>query len=348
MLHRISLVLLIVIAAPHLLLAQEFRNLEYGIAVTFPEKHQRTDIISESTPPGMTPPVPFEHIIVPVLRPRVGMLCMVVAFHLPLGATHVRGLDSIVDMQLGPIFKASMSHTLMQDSPLPGKRGRSRVYKVTIGNGMTGYVRADILIREPIVATAIYGVGSLDEFEHPAIAQFFGSFRMIGEDSVKYLKRTLFLDDGSCGAEIPAGFITSDASEFEIDIPVAGSPLRVTKCSLGGLTTRCDILHVVSDTPLDTTDPSLLSSYHDAMIQRNPLGVLDDMKGGGPRRVERHGARGQMDLYSWMVDGRSGGVRMESYVVGNNIYTAIWTTQDVEMFDRPIVEQFFDSLIFTR
>lgn len=341
---RTLLLLPLFLCAASIATSQNYRNIEYGFAVTFPEKPERADLIAEGAQPGMSPPVPFERVIIPVARPRVGIVCLAVAFHIPFGGVQARGMDSLIEAQvLAPMIRSSKDYKLVRDTLIPGAEGRSRIYRMTSPDGLPVYFRADVLIREPIVAAAIYGVHTMDDFNYTPIKTFFRSFRLLDEDSTDYLRRTVLLEDGKCGAKAPAGFLAADESEFEMDLPGTGNDLAVARISLGALNARADLLHVISPKPLDGDD--ILTAFNDGMMARN-TGDMSGLKLKKREKIRRNGIEGERVVYAGTIDGRPGATRLESYRTGNEIYAATWTTSEISMLDRPIVNRFFESLRF--
>lgn len=338
-------VFLLLLLAPALSPGQDYRNIEYGFAITFPEKQERADFVAEGAQPGMSPPTPFERIIVPVARPKVGIVCLAVAFHVPFGGVQARGMDSLIETQvLAPMIRSSKDYTVLRDTAIPGAKGRSRIYRMTSPDGNPVYFRADVLVREPIVAAAIYGVHNMDDFNYTPIKTFFRSFRLLGEDSTEYLHRTILLEDGRCAVRAPAGFLAATDSEFEMDLLQVGKDLNVAKISLGALNVRADILHVTSPTPLDGND--ILSAFNDGMVARS-AGDMTDMTLTIREKISRSGIEGERVVYAGTIAGRPGVTRWESYLTGNEIYTATWTTSEPSMLDRPIVNRYFESFKFS-
>lgn len=342
---RTLLLVFLVLTAASTANSQSYRNIEYGIALTFPDKPERADLIVEGSQPGMSPPVPFERLIVPVARPKVGIVCLAVAFHIPFGGVQARGMDSLIELQvLAPMIRSSKDYKLIRDTLIPGVEGRSRIYRMTSPDGLPVFFRADILIREPVVAAAIYGVHNMDDFNYTPIKTFFRSFRFLDEDSTDYLRRTVLLEDGTCSVKTPSGFIAADEAAFEMDLPGVGSDLSVGRMSLGALNARADILHVVSPKPIEGDD--ILTTYNEAMVTRN-AGDKSSIKLKRREAIKRGGIAGERAIYTVTIEGRPSVTRLESYRVGNEIYTVTWTTSDPSLLDRPIVNRFFESFRFS-
>ena len=94
----------------------------------------------------------------------------------------------------------------------------------------------------------------------------------------------------------------------------------------------------------ERVDDTMLSKYHDVLIERNG-GSSSDIKRKEVAGLKRDGMIGERAIYAGTIDGRPGFMRLESYVAGRNIYTLAWTTSDEALLKREVVDRFFGSLV---
>lgn len=349
LLHRVIPTLVALLLSSPILLAQEYRNVRYGFAVTFPKGYQKpVEHEERSWYTEGENSLPYPVMWLRSSLAERGIISHVFATFAPLGSNLAQSPDSVREQ--------AFAVALVQYKARVTSRRRSLRKSTTVftyglegsdSMGMPLHGRIDLHYRDPLIV-AVISVCRAKEIESSlAFTSLFASLRLLPLDSMRYQSHPFSPPQSSCWARAPVGFVLVDTVVSNRDVGGGRGGARVSGLRALSPSSVCFVMQV--DLDYDPADSiARMEDLARSLAGHGvPGGNEGDLNTEREEPIERYEFLGIRKIMAGSLDGAPMIARMEYFLVGRRVFVAGFFTHDLLLRESVIIRDFFDSFGFS-